>query len=250
MKNIYKYIVFDFDGVVCDSTNECMVTAWNSWERFNMRNEFRLGINDFNKIEIKNFRDLRPYVRGASEYYIIMRSINDPEIKIENQKDFDDLRNKWKSNFNKFKTIFFEQRERLRNNNLNYWIDLHIIFNDVIIAMKKIHKEKRLLIATLKDKKSVMLILQKYGISIRQEDILDQEKITTKLEALDHFVLKKKILKEDLCFIDDNITHLIEPNNNNYKVFLSGWGSTLMEHKKKAIQYNIRVLENVDEEIL
>ena len=249
MKKIYKYIVFDFDGVVCDSTNECMVTAWNSWEKFNMREGFRLKVNDFNKNDIKKFRDLRPYVRGASEYYVLMNSI-ESKIKIKDQKDFDDLKNRWENNFRNFKTIFFEQREKLRNNNLDYWIDLHFIYQDVINKMKKLYNEKRLLIATLKDKKSVMLILKEYGISINPEDILDQEKITTKLEALDHFVLKKKILKEDLCFIDDNITHLIEPNNNNYKVFLSGWGSTLMEHKKKAIQYNIRVLENVDEEIL
>jgi len=35
MSNNYKYVVFDFDGVVCDSTNECLVTAWNAWERWN-----------------------------------------------------------------------------------------------------------------------------------------------------------------------------------------------------------------------
>ena len=49
---------------------------------------------------------------------------------------------------------------------------------------------------------------------------MDQAKISSKLEALNYFVAEKKIRKDALCFIDDNVTHLIEPNNNNYKVFL------------------------------
>jgi FMN phosphatase YigB (HAD superfamily) len=244
----YKYIVFDFDGVICDSTNECMVTAWNSWQKFNLKEDFRLKVDEFNKDDIKKFRDLRPYVRGASEYYVLMNAI-ESKIKIKDQKDFDDLKNRWRNSFRNFKTIFFEQREKLRNNNLDYWIDLHFIYQDVIKIIKKLNNEKRLLIATLKDKKSVTLILKECGISIGSKDILDQAKISTKLEALDYFVLKKKVLKEDLCFIDDNITHLIEPHNNNYKVFLSGWGSTLIEHKNKAKTHKIKVIENINEDI-
>tara|TARA_Y100000590_G_C15711837_1_gene1010527 strand:+ start:434 stop:1183 length:750 start_codon:yes stop_codon:yes gene_type:complete len=249
MNKKYKFIVFDFDGVVCDSTDECMVTAWNAWEKFNNRSRFRLGLENFNKTELISFRSLRPYVRGASEYYVLMRSI-ESKINISNQNDFDYLKNKWEHDFDNFKKIFFEQRESLRKKNINYWIDLHIIFDDVIKKMKKLSNEKRLLIATLKDKKSVILILKKYGLSIGENDILDQSEITTKLEALNHFVSEKEISKEDLCFIDDNITHLIQPHQNNYKVFLSNWGNTLNEHKEKAIKNNIKVLESINDEIL
>ena len=47
--------VFDFDGVVCDSTNECMVTAWNAWERWNSREGFRRSFDEFTPKETSAF---------------------------------------------------------------------------------------------------------------------------------------------------------------------------------------------------
>ena len=92
MSNNYKYVVFDFDGVVCDSTNECMVTAWNAWERWNKKEGFRRSLVEFYQSEIENFKPLRPYVRGAGEYYILMRVINSANHSITSQKDFDEFR--------------------------------------------------------------------------------------------------------------------------------------------------------------
>ena len=53
-----KYIVFDFDGVVCDSTNECMVTSWNAWERWNNLQGFRRKLDEFSQVRIDAFRSL------------------------------------------------------------------------------------------------------------------------------------------------------------------------------------------------
>ena len=41
-----KIVVFDFDGVVCDSSDECMVTSWNAWEKLELKKGFR---NDLSK---------------------------------------------------------------------------------------------------------------------------------------------------------------------------------------------------------
>ena len=75
---------------------------------------------------------------------------------------------------------------------------------------------------------------------------MEQSQISSKLDALDSIVAEKKISKKDLCFIDDNITHLTKPNNNGYKVFLSGWGNTMTEHKEIAFSENISVLEKIN----
>ena len=245
MSRSYKFVVFDFDGVVCDSTNECMVTSWNAWNRWNNRSEFRRSLNEFDQLEIDLFRPLRPYVRGAGEYYIIMKVINGKNKKINNQNDFDNFRNKWESNLISFKKTFLTERNRLRNEDLKSWINLHEVYNDVINFMKKINEQGRLLIATLKDADSVQLILRDNGLDIQLDDILDQSKISSKLQALDNIVLKKNISKEELCFLDDNVTHLLQPHENKYKVFLTGWGNTMKEHKKKAIENNIPIINKI-----
>ena len=239
-------MVFDFDGVVCDSTNECMVTSWNAWERWNKRDGFRRSLDDFTQVEIDAFRPLRPYVRGAGEYYILMRVLDLANQSINNQKDFDELHLRWQDQLTPFKAIFFQERQRLRSEDLNSWIELHDVYLDVITVMKDLHNQGRLLIATLKDGESVRLILKRNGIDIALEDILDQSHISSKLEALDHFVSEKNINKEDLCFIDDNVTHLSEPKNDGFQVFLSAWGTAMGEHKERALIENIPVLERIN----
>jgi len=243
----YKYIVFDFDGVVCDSTNECMVTAWNAWERWNKRDGFRRSLDEFSQAETDTFRPLRPYVRGAGEYYILMRTINSSDVTIRSQRDFDNLHRQWEGQLNSFKDVFFIERNRLRKEDLDRWIELHDVYIDVIDVMKKIHNQGRLLIATMKDGESVKLILIKNGINISPRNILDQSQISSKLEALNYFVDNKQIKKDELCFIDDNITHLIEPSKNNYNVFLSGWGNTIEEHKEIAKKKSIPIMEIINE---
>ena len=242
----YKYVVFDFDGVVCDSTNECMVTAWNTWERWKKRDRFRQSLDEFTQPEIDTFKPLRPYVRGAGEYYILMRAINSSDVSISSQKDFDNFHKKWEGQLNSFKDIFFNERNRLREEDMDSWIELHDVYTDVINVMKNLHSEGRLLIATMKDGESVKLILKKNGLEILPENILDQSQISSKFEALNYFLMDKKIKKEELCFIDDNITHLIESKNNNFNVFLSGWGNTMEEHKGIAKKENIPIMEKIN----
>lgn len=245
-KKKYKYVVFDFDGVVCDSTNECIVTSWNAWERWNNGNFFRTSLKEFSNNEINTFRPLRPYVRGAGEYYVLMRSINSHNL-IKNQKDFDSFRIKWKNNIDKFKTIFFKERERLKAFSMDNWINLHNVYDDVIDEMSFLNSRNKLLIATLKDGESVKQILNKNGIDILTENILDQSQIQSKIDALNFFVKDKKISKKDLCFIDDNVTHLIEPNKTGFDVFLSCWGNTIEEHKQLALQEKIQILNSIKE---
>ena len=31
---VNKYYVFDFDGVICDSTNECLITSYNAYNKY------------------------------------------------------------------------------------------------------------------------------------------------------------------------------------------------------------------------
>ena len=95
MNKTKKLFVFDFDGVVCDSTDECMVTSWNAWERWNKRDGFRRSLDEFTQSEIETFRPLRPYVRGAGEYYILMRAINSSDVSISSQKVFDNYCRRW-----------------------------------------------------------------------------------------------------------------------------------------------------------
>ena len=238
-----KIFVFDFDGVVCDSTDECMVTSWNAWEKWESRDGFRRLLEEFSNEEQARFRKVRPRVRGAGEYYILRRAFSEG-ISINDQDEYKKLEQKWSEYLEPFKIVFFEMRDRLRQENLSQWIDLHPIYDDVVEVMKKLHHQKRLFIATLKDAESVRLILGKYGLVLPKDNLMDQSQITSKLEALDHFREQLGCDKLDLIFIDDNVTHLFDPKLAGYPIYLTTWGSPLDEYLVLAEQVHIPLLDD------
>jgi len=238
-----KIVVFDFDGVVCDSTDECMVSSWNAWEKWESRSGFRRSVDEFSIEEKNSFRKVRPRVRGAGEYYIVRRAFAEG-IDIETQKSYNQLEENWKEYLPQFKSVFFEARDRLRYEDLDSWIDLHPIYDDVIDVMKMLNQQNRLYIATLKDAESVKLILGKQKLEIPSERILDQSQIKSKLQALDQFRVQVDCDKNDMIFIDDNVTHLLEPKKAGYPVFLTTWGATMDEYLQIAEKNHIQLMSD------
>ena len=241
-----KVIVFDFDGVVCDSTDECLVTSWNAWQKWNSRRGFRINLVEFSDEEKATFRQLRPYVRGAGEYYILRRSMEEAFL-ITAQKVFERLRERWLDHLEPFKAVFYDAREKLRLQDIESWVILHPVFEDVIAVMKKLNEQQRLRVATLKDSTSVRLILEHYGVYLLPEHLLAESQISSKLEALNHYSEKENLSKKDLIFIDDNVTHLFEPKKAGYNTLLTGWGPSLEEHRRLAIKNNIPIITNIYE---
>ncbi len=242
-----KVFIFDFDGVICDSTPECMVSAWNTWNKFhNKRENFLTDLSSFKKKEINSFKLLRPFVRGAGEYFTLMNFL-DVGYPIKNiSKDIYEksvLNNE--INNQKYKEIFYHQRSLLRSKNLNEWIKLHKIFKPVLKFISKLYQDNELYIATLKDKESVKIILESNDIFLKDSKILDQSQINNKLSALNFFkdLLRKK--NEEIIFIDDNVSHLLEPNKKGYLVHLSTWCNCSEESKSIAKKNGIKLLNDI-----
>ena len=76
-----KIFIFDFDGVICDSTNECMINSYNSWEFLNKNNNYQYLVSNI-PLKYKNkFKIIRPYVKGAGEYFVANKFIENENIK-------------------------------------------------------------------------------------------------------------------------------------------------------------------------
>lgn len=235
--------VFDFDGVVCDSTDECMVTSWNAWQQWRGGSGFREGIEEFSEWDRSRFRALRPRVRGAGEYYVLLRSF-DEGVDIGGQAAYDALVERWREHIGAFARLFFSMRDRLRDENLGLWIDLHPVYGKVVEVMAALHRERRLYIATLKDGRSVRLILARHGLELGSGRLLDESMIKSKLQALDAIRECAGCAKSDMIFIDDNATHLVEPHAAGYPVWLAAWGAAFPDYLSLAAERGIRVLDS------
>lgn len=242
-----NYLIIDFDGVICDSTYECLVVSYNAWNNYNEIDSRKYKISDFDKEYINKFKKLRPFVKGAGEYLILFEIMNK-----ENVNDYSlDLYNQvlsLKKNFlNRFKDIFLKERHILRNKNFNDWVNLHILYKDVLKFMEKYRNENKLFIATLKDAKSINILLDSVNFNFNVEKIFDSKKITSKINGLNLIREKYNINIKNMFFIDDNIDHLIKPHSFGYKTFLANWCNPLDDFSSKAKKNNITIINNIRE---
>ncbi|TGM44522.1 hypothetical protein EHQ92_12850 [Leptospira biflexa] len=241
-----KIFVFDFDGVVCDSTDECMITSWNTWQKWNGRNLQRRQVVDFTEEEILNFRKLRPRVRGAGEYFILNK-ILDEKITIDNQNDYELLLANNRENIQKFKILFLSERQIFRAAHPTDWILLHSVYPEVINLLRDLNLQNRLYIATLKDFLSIRMILDYYSVNVEDSKIVDEAKIVSKLDALEKILLLSDTTKEKLIFFDDNVTHLFESFSNGFEVYLTAWSNPIPEYLEQAKIARIPIVRNFEQ---
>ena len=180
MINNKKIFVFDFDGVICDSTNECLINSYNSYNIYlNNNQKFITSLIEIDANLKKDFRVIRPYIKGAKEYlkfydYYYSRK------NILSLNNFIEYENKT-LDYDQYTKIFYQQRERLKKNNLKEWFSYNHVFQELINFLNSLDYYY---IATLKDKDSVIDILKYYKIKIYEEKILDFNIIKSKLDAL------------------------------------------------------------------
>ncbi|PJZ86291.1 hypothetical protein [Leptospira harrisiae] len=238
-----KLYVFDFDGVVCDSTDECMITSWNTWQRWNRRDLKRRSVAEFSFEEKSEFRKLRPRVRGAGEYFIL-NVILENKIKIENQEDYEIQLGLHKEDIPKFKKLFLAERQDFRKDHPKDWVLLHSVYQEVIDILREISVEKKLYIATLKDFLSIRMILDFYNVDLPDERIFDESKILNKFDALKQIMKISNFQKKDLVFFDDNVTHLYESYADGFNVYLTAWSNPIPEYLEEAIIKNIPIIKD------
>lgn len=243
MINNKKIFVFDFDGVICDSTNECLINSYNSYNIYlNNNQKFITSLIEIDANLKKDFRVIRPYIKGAKEYlkfydYYYSRK------NILSLNNFIEYENKT-LDYDQYTKIFYQQRERLKKNNLKEWFSYNHVFQELINFLNSLDYYY---IATLKDKDSVIDILKYYKIKIYEEKILDFNIIKSKLDALNMILNNNSYNKEDMIFIDDNAYHLIDPKNQEYRVYLSNWADLDNDkHIQIAKENFIDILDRID----
>ena len=76
MKNLYNDAIYvlDFDGVLCDSVDECMLVSYNSFNDTNI-----IKISDISLNFRTYFYENRYHVRPAKEYFLLCKAYNEAE---------------------------------------------------------------------------------------------------------------------------------------------------------------------------
>ncbi|MCP4180370.1 MAG: hypothetical protein GY756_21625, partial [bacterium] len=170
MKPTRKVLCLDFDGVICNSIDECLLVAYNSYMKFeNRHSEQVLIIDDIMKNIYHRFHQHRYLVRPAKDYWVLLdlvlgnQHISKEEFQLKKINNEDRL--------NSFETIFFKTRKEFQINNFESWIKMNRLYDNFLDGWREVSSVFDVYIVTNKNKNSVETILKYNKISILDDHI-------------------------------------------------------------------------------
>ena len=256
-----KILALDFDGVIVDSVLDSLFVGHNAYLRLygsGKKKYFGGELFTFesweetkkqHQKEIKYYRTLRPYIRGATDYGLIQKLIEENN-SIKNQKEFDNYRKTAKFNFEAYEKEFYKERERLQNINYRAWFNLEPPYLKVIAGIKKLLEGgTKIVIATSNRRKAIARSFtpEYFGFTIKPEDILDRRFGEDKSEQMKHIVKSYNIKFEEIYFVDDQVSHLIQTRTLGVKILLAGWSYATDIQKEEARKQNIPIIEREED---
>ena len=256
-----KILALDFDGVIVDSVLDSLFVGHNTYLRLYGREVKKnfggelFTFENWEKIkrnyqkEIKYYRTLRPYIRGATDYGLIQKLMEEKKV-IESQEEFDSYRNSADFDFEDYEKEFYKERERLQNIDYRAWFNLELPYPKIIQGMKKLLEEEiKIVIATSNKRKAISKSFtpEYFGFTIDPKDILDKRFGEDKSEQMRHIVKFYKVNFEDIYFVDDQVRHLIQTRPLGINVILAGWSYATEVQKEEARKQDILIIEREEE---
>lgn len=247
MENHKPLLVFDFDGVLCDSIHDSFMLSLNTYIEIEPLHHLPLDsplhpvdpVFAFEKSHpelFEAFRNLLPLGNRAEDYYAMWKIIDIQKVdQIQTQEDFD----QFKSSFSQecmqdYAKKFYASRHHLQKNNPELWAKLLPPFQGIPEAVKTLSQRFFLAIATSKDRASVDFLLERYGIQkfFPPEYILDKDFAISKRDSFVYFHQQLSVPFEKMHFIDDKVLHLVAVRDLGVRGYLALWGyNTKREHQ-------------------
>ncbi len=205
-------LFLDFDGVICDSVNECFVSSWLAYQEYRESKSESISLSDH-----ALFRSYRPLIRRGADYLLLQQCI-DKRIRLSNQTDFDAQEDKvGEAGMDAFHEKFYGARRGLLEKDRNYWLSLNCIYEGIYKILTRVQQSAWIL--TTKEVPFVVEILRFNGLEWNSGKIICSGK-----ESKAGFI--EDIIGEDgkAIFVDDQIDHFSEDMNPRISCYLASWG--------------------------
>ena len=222
--SVKNLLCLDFDGVICDSINECRLIAFNTYLKLkNPSNNYVVKVELIPDKVSERFNKYRYLVRPAKEYWLLMELAANSNLDIT--EEIFEYEKKMKiPGINLSEKVFFDTRNFFQNNYYSYWMGLHKIYDQFKVAWEGLKSKYNIYIVTNKNKKAVQAILKHNNIEIEDEYLFTNENFKTKIQALEKIVAKENALRDDLIFIDDSLATINETIKIFKNSYLANWG--------------------------
>ena len=223
-----KTLALDFDGLICDSLNECILVSWNGYHNKDISDFSAEGLASVPSWFAERFRHCRNFAKHLGHFSI---PLFDRNTQIDSQDDYEkvyrsldtDLVETFVEKVNNYRNLVRQHRE-------TEWLAHHNLFP----GMKEFLLELNvpLYIVTAKDRASVLKILGNEGIKIEAERVYAEQR--RKIRALETIQELEGIAKHEVVFLDDNVLNAIDLKKSGFNSYWATWGYKASGHTNLA----------------
>lgn len=210
-------LFLDFDGVVCDSIEECF---FSSAEAYYAR-ELRRAVPAFDEAYRKAYRAQRPFVRNGEDYLLI-HGILSSGGRCATQAEFDAIRLKaGRPLLARYLELFTAARRDLLVADRARWLSLNPVYPFMLDLLPRLGANGRSYILSTKKREFIVEILASRGSGWEEERIVsvqDRPKLQLVSGILDETGGSRA------TFVDDQIEHLAGPADPRVRRYLALWG--------------------------
>ncbi len=215
-------LALDFDGVICESVDECHLTALNAYRRLAGEREL---VTDFAALEpqaVERFRQLRPLARNAPEFWAVVHFTYHQPGAVDVERFYDMVQAE-SAQLATFETHFFQVRGELRANDPTGWLNLNRMYPQFRTGWEQIKDRQPVFIITTKDRESIRLFNRAWSLGIPDSHLWTKERGTDKAVALTTLAGETGCRPADFLFVDDHIYHAQRVAATGARCFLALW---------------------------
>ena len=247
-------IALDFDGVICDSAAECVVSAYGAFcqakgERFEPMTS---PVPDYFR---DGFYRMRPLIRDGRDYLMILYCL-DLHLPIADQKAFDDaLEARFPDLLSLFgvesgpelEAAFQRYRAGFRERDEGGWMDRNPLYAGMTQALGDRGGEFGSVFVTTSKPSTVSRgILEHNRFVLPEGHVLGKDMVGSSPDKNVHMRLVTEaanVSYADIHFVDDQVAHLESAMELGVNCYLAGYGYTTGKQIERARGLGIRVLE-------
>jgi phosphoglycolate phosphatase-like HAD superfamily hydrolase len=233
-------VALDFDGVIMDGINECMLVAWNVFNNKLFSDFNNKSLNEIPDYFVDIFTHARNFVRHDG-HFIIPFYANKNEV-IDSKSFHEIYENIHDADKSKFRDDFVNYRNKVKELFPEYWISLH---KELIDLKEIIDLDVDLRIVSGKDAESIIFLLKNKKIHIEPRKV--HGRMVEKDTVLKSIKNDSENDNEDLFFVDDNLNNVIDASKLGIQSLWAFWGFHTPEQVQNADRLSIKAIFNNQE---
>ncbi len=238
-----KIYALDFDGVICDSAIETSITGWKAarllWPKMPV---------DISDEIIDQFKLVRPALETGFEAILIVRllfeGVSPESLLTDFSHKMDSIIRRDQLDPAHLKQLFGEVRDDWIKDDLQHWLAMNPLFEDVNKTLKNIEPDKCYIITT-KQERFVHQILNANNITIDPERVFGLDRNLSKQQVLAD--LQEQYPENIIIFVEDRLPTLENVMNNTelkqVQLFFANWGYNTTQDKQQAAKLDLNRID-------